>query len=71
MHIDRMVFAISGVLVLLCLALSILLSSRWLIGAAIVGLNMVQAGFSGMCPVAWTLRRMGFESDSVFTGYVR
>jgi hypothetical protein len=44
MHIDRMVFAISGVLILPCIALSYLYSSRWLIGAAIVGLNLVQAG---------------------------
>ena len=66
MHIDRMVFAISGALILLCIALSFLLSSRWLIGAAIVGLNMVQAGFTGMCPVAMTLKKLGFKSDSVF-----
>jgi hypothetical protein len=66
MHIDRMVFAISGVLILLCITLSYLFSSRWLIGAAIVGLNMVQAGFTGVCPVAMTLRRLGFKSDSVF-----
>jgi hypothetical protein len=66
MHIDRMVFAISGVLILLCIGLSYLFSSRWLIGAAIVGLNMVQAGFTGMCPVAMTLRKLGFKSDSVF-----
>jgi hypothetical protein len=61
-----MVFAISGALILLCIALSFLLSSRWLIGAAIVGLNMVQAGFTGMCPVAMTLKKLGFKSDSVF-----
>jgi hypothetical protein len=66
MHIDRMVFAISGVLILICITLSILLSSRWLIGAAIVGLNMVQAGFTGMCPVAVTLRKLGFKSESAF-----
>jgi hypothetical protein len=66
MHIDRVVFAISGALILLCIALSYLFSSRWLIGAAIVGLNMVQAGFTGMCPVALTLRKLGFKSTSVF-----
>jgi len=66
MHIDRLVFAISGMLILLCIALSYLYSSRWLIGATIVGLNMVQAGFTGMCPVAMTLRKMGFKSASVF-----
>jgi hypothetical protein len=66
MHIDRMVFAISGVLVLLCIVLSLQFSSRWLIGAAIVGLNMVQAGFTGLCPVAMTLRKLGMKSDSAF-----
>jgi len=66
MHIDRMVFAISGLLVLACIALSYLLSSRWLIGAAIVGLNMVQAGFTGFCPVAMTLKKLGVKSDSIF-----
>ena len=66
MHIDRMVFVISGVLILICIALSVLLSSRWLIGAGIVGLNMIQAGFSGLCPVAWTLRKLGLESGATF-----
>jgi len=66
MHIDRTVFVISGALILLCITLSYLVSSRWLIGVTIVGLNMVQAGFTGMCPVAMTLRKLGFNSNSVF-----
>ncbi len=66
MLIDRMVFAILGGLILVCIALSYLYSRHWLIVAAIVGLNMVQAGFTGMCPVAMTLRKLGFKSDSVF-----
>jgi hypothetical protein len=61
MHIDRMVFAISGTLILLAVALSCLYSSRWLILAAIVGLNLLQAGFTGLCPVAMTLKRLGFR----------
>ena len=67
MHIDRMVFTISGLLILICIALSYQYSSRWLIGAAIVGLNMVQAGFTGFCPVAMTLKKLGMKSDSVFS----
>ncbi len=66
MLIDRLVFAISGVLILTCIALSYLFSSHWLIAAAIVGLNMVQAGLTGLCPIAITLRKLGFKSDSVF-----
>lgn len=67
MQIDRMVFAISGALILLCIALSYLVSIHWLVPAAIVGLNMVQAGFTGFCPVAMTLKKLGVKSHSVFT----
>ena len=66
MLIDRLVFAISGALVLFCITLSYLYSSHWLIVAAIVGLNMVQAGFTGLCPVAITLKKLGFKSASAF-----
>jgi hypothetical protein len=66
MHIDRVVFAISGALILIAIALSYLYSSRWLIVAAIVGLNLLQAGFTGFCLVAMTLKKLGFKSDSVF-----
>jgi hypothetical protein len=66
MLIDRMVFAISGALILVCIALSFLFSTRWLIIAAIVGLNMLQAGFTGLCPVAWSLKKLGIKSGSSF-----
>ena len=66
MLIDRMVFAISGALILACIALSFLFSTRWLIIAAIVGLNMLQAGFTGLCPVAWSLKKLGIKSGSSF-----
>jgi hypothetical protein len=66
MRIDHVVFAISGALIGLCLILSYLVSSHWLIVAAIVGLNLVQAVFTGLCPMAWTLRKLGFKSGSSF-----
>jgi hypothetical protein len=66
MHIDRVVFAISGTLILLAIALSYLYSTHWLMLAAVVGLNMLQAAFTGVCPIAMTLRKLGFQSDSVF-----
>ncbi len=66
MRLDRMVFAISGGLILMCIALSYLFTRHWLIVAAIVGMNMVQAAFTGWCPVAMTLRKLGVRSDSIF-----
>jgi hypothetical protein len=66
MLIDRLVFAVSGALILICIALGYMVSPHWLLGAAIVGLNMVQAGITGFCPIAMTLRKLGFKSESVF-----
>jgi hypothetical protein len=66
MSIDRMVFAMAGAMILLSLALSYLLSPYWLILAAFVGLNMFQAAFTGFCPLAMLLKRLGARPGAAF-----
>jgi hypothetical protein len=66
MSIDRVVFAIAGAMILLSLALSYLLSPYWLILAAFVGLNMFQAAFTGFCPLAMLLKRLGARPGAAF-----
>jgi len=66
MSIDRMVFAIAGAMILLSLALSYLLSPFWLILAAFVGLNMFQAAFTGFCPLAMLLKKLGARPGAAF-----
>src|SRR5215467_6002668 len=46
-NLDRGVFVIAGVVTLLSLMLATLVSSWWLVLTAFVGLNMLQAGFTG------------------------
>jgi hypothetical protein len=67
MSIDRMVLAFAGALVLLSLALSYLFTPYWLILAAFVGLNMLQAAFSGFCPLAIVLKKLGAKPGAAFT----
>jgi hypothetical protein len=67
MSIDRMVLAFAGALVLLSLALSYLFAPYWLILAAFVGLNMLQAAFSGFCPLAIVLKKLGAKPGAAFT----
>jgi len=67
MLIERLVLAISGALILICLALAYFYSSSWLIVAAIVGLNLLQAAFTGMCPIAMTLKKLGVKPGTLFT----
>jgi hypothetical protein len=66
MNVDRMVFAIAGFMVLLGLALGYWVSPYWLLLPAFVGLNMFQAAFSGFCPLARFLKRLGVKAGNAF-----
>ena len=56
MTIDKAVMAFAGTMVLVSLALSLWLSPYWLLLTAFVGLNLLQASFTGFCPLAIALR---------------
>ncbi|MCC6172619.1 MAG: DUF2892 domain-containing protein [Gammaproteobacteria bacterium] len=66
MNIDRIVLAFAGTMVLASLALSWAVSPWWLLLGAFVGLNMLQAAFTGFCPLAIALRRAGVPSGCAF-----
>ncbi|TDG15302.1 DUF2892 domain-containing protein [Seongchinamella unica] len=66
MNVDRLVFAIAGVFILASLALSQLHSVYWLWFTAFVGANMLQAAFSGFCPLAMILRKFGKQPGCAF-----
>jgi hypothetical protein len=66
MSIDRAVMAFAGLLVLASLALAELHSPYWLLLTAFVGLNLVQASFTGFCPAAIIFKRLGLRSDAAF-----
>jgi hypothetical protein len=66
MSIDRMVMAIAGSFILLSLALAHWHSPNWLWFTAFVGANLLQASFTGFCPMAIILKRLGFKSGCAF-----
>ncbi|MEQ1438977.1 DUF2892 domain-containing protein [Fontimonas sp. SYSU GA230001] len=65
-NIDKLVFRIAGLFVLLSLALAQLHSPHWLWFTAFVGANMLQASFTGFCPLAKILARLGAPSGAAF-----
>lgn len=67
MSIDRIVMAFAGTAILLSLALAQLHSPQWLWLAAFVGANMLQAAFTGFCPLALILKRIGAKPGVAFT----
>lgn len=67
MSIDRIVLAFAGSMVSLSLLLAWFVSPYWLALAAFVGLNLLQAAFTGFCPMAMLLKRLGCRPGAAFT----
>jgi hypothetical protein len=67
MSIDRIVLAFAGAMVLLSLLLSYFVSPWWLLLAAFVGFNLFQSAFTGFCPLAIILRKLGYRAGAAFT----
>jgi hypothetical protein len=66
-NVDRAVLAFAGVMVLLSVALSWLVSPYWLLLTAFVGLNMLQAAFTGFCPAAMIFHKLGVKEGVAFS----
>lgn len=66
MSIDRIVIAFAGAMVLLSILLSLVHSSYWLFLTAFVGINLFQAAFTGFCPLAVILKKIGLKPGVAF-----
>ena len=66
MSIDRAVMAFAGTVVLVSLLLGAYVSPHWYWLTAFVGANLLQASFTGFCPLALILRRLGVQSGAAF-----
>lgn len=66
MNIDRAVFAFAGLVNLAGLALAQIYSPWWLLLSAFVGLNMLQAAFTGFCPAAKIFGALGLKPGNAF-----
>jgi hypothetical protein len=66
MNVDRMVLTFAGIFILLSLVLSKVSSPYWLLFTAFVGANLLQASFTGFCPLAKILKAMGVKAGDVF-----
>jgi len=66
MNIDRIVMAFAGIVILAGTALGYAVHPYWLALPAFVGLNLLQAAFSGFCPLAKILRAAGMKPGRAF-----
>ena len=66
MSIDRIVLAFGGFMILLSLLLGLYVSPYWYWFTAFVGANLFQSAFTGFCPLAVILKRMGVQRGAAF-----
>lgn len=66
MNIDRFVMVFAGFMVALSALLAWQVSPWWLLLTAFVGLNLLQAGFTGFCPLAKILKALGLQPGRAF-----
>jgi len=64
MTVDRLIRIFAGSFILLSLALGVqgsplFLSPWWLAFTAFVGANLLQFGFTNVCPLGWMLKKAG------------
>ena len=67
MSIDRWVMRFAGTVVLASLLLAHFASPNWLWLTAFVGANLLQSSFTGFCPLAIILKRLGIKPGQAFT----
>lgn len=70
MTVDRLIRIFAGTFILLSLALGveaspIFVSKWWLAFTAFVGLNLLQYGFTNVCPLGWILKKLGVQESNV------
>lgn len=67
MNVDRLVLALAGSFILISLLLSHLHSANWLYFTTFVGANLLQASFTGFCPLAKMLKAAGAKPGNAFS----
>ncbi len=61
MNIDSPIRALAGFMVLLSVVLTVWVSPHFVWLTVFVGLNLLQSAFTGFCPAAKVLGKLGFK----------
>ena len=64
MSLDRAIMAFAGMMVLVSVALTQLVSPWWWLLTAFIGLNLFQSAFTGFCPAGMVMRKLGIGRNA-------
>lgn len=66
MTVERGILLTVGVVVLVSVLLAVYVNLNWLWLAGLLSVHLIQASFTGMCPVVMALKRLGLPSRPGF-----
>ena len=61
MKIENGVRIFAGIMILISVLLVWLVSKWWLLFTAFIGMNLIQSAFTGFCPPAMLMKKLGLE----------
>lgn len=66
MSLERTILLVVGVIVLGSVLLAVYHHINWLWLTGLMGAHLIQASFTGMCPVVALLKKMGLQQKAGF-----
>nr|WP_320141333.1 DUF2892 domain-containing protein [uncultured Cohaesibacter sp.] len=66
MSLDRSIFAFAGFMVLLSVILTVYVHPLFIWLTVFIGANMMQSAFTGFCPAAMILKKIGVKPGTAF-----
>ena len=66
MTVERTILLVVGVLVLGSTLLAVYQNINWLWLTGLMGAHLIQASFTGICPVVASLKKLGFPTKAGF-----
>jgi hypothetical protein len=61
MKLENGVRVFAGIMILISVLLTALVSKWWLLFTAFIGVNLIQSAFTGVCPAAAILKKIGLK----------
>lgn len=66
MTLDRSILAFAGLMILVSVALTVWVSPLFVWLTVFVGANLLQSAFTGFCPAAMIMKRLGIKPGCAF-----
>ncbi|MCJ8305062.1 DUF2892 domain-containing protein [Shewanella sp.] len=64
MSIERFIMAFAGTMVLISLALTVWVNPHFVWFTVFVGANLFQSAFTGFCPIAIAMKKLGMKTEA-------